>query len=76
MSLYIDRAKVDYDIHQGEELLAREQKEEELPVSVIREKVKKRYNDIFNSVMPGAAMNNKTTIADRYSSALELFAFK
>ena len=51
-------------------------KEEELPVSVIREKVKKRYNDIFNSVMPGAAMNNKTTIADRYSSALELFAFK
>ena len=37
MSLYTDRAKVDYDIHQGEELLAREQKEEEDRQLVIKE---------------------------------------
>ena len=47
-------------------------KEASLPVSIIREKVKKHYNDIFN----GVAIENKTTIFDRYSSGLVLFAFK
>jgi len=51
-------------------------KEEPLPVPVISEKVKKRYNDIFNAVVPDAAMNNKATIADRYVSGIALFAFK
>jgi len=51
-------------------------KEEPLPVPVIREKVKKRYDDIFNPVVPGAAMDDRVTIADRYASGLALFAFK